>query len=372
MEHDVNLMLTDKLKSFWETVLTSRKKRAYSSSAYQAHEVDEGAHDIEDEVEIELVRVGYRTIESDKFDRLFKYCVLVALLLHFALVAAVPYFQHLAQPKSLLRPGEKVTQVRLVEPQDLEKAPEPPPKEASAISDRDHTAAKERLPKIPTAPKAPIGQMEATEQRMASLIPPVAPESPAKPNKENVEKEIPPEDLKKKSTSEKPVNLNRKHDKEQPQDSNRTPGAKRKNIDLRPTPQEIAKGLSQSPGATDFFPEGDVEEAVVDINTREDKFYSYMLHLKKKIEGVWVYPSSAAKSGLGGSLAVEFSIAKDGQLLYVNLLDSSGHTILDESALRAIKSAAPYFPFPPRLQAKKLRIRANFIYVTNNYLRNIM
>ncbi len=365
-------MLIEKLKSFWETISSRRKNSSSSSSAYQEHDVHDSEPDVADELEMEIVRVGYRTIESDKFDKLFKYCVLVALILHFALVAAVPYFQQLAQPKSILRPGEKVTQVRLVEPQEQEKEPEPPPRDASAISDRDHTAVKERLPKMPTAPKAPIGQMDASDQRMASLIPPAAPESPEKPKKEHVEKEIQAEDLKKKSSAEKPLNLNRKQDKEQPQDSNRTPAPKRKNIDLRPTPQEIAKGLSPAPGATDFFPEGDVEEAVVDINTREDKFYSYMLHLKKKIEGVWVYPSSAAKSGLGGSLAVEFSIAKDGQLLYVNLLDSSGHTILDESALRAIKSAAPYFPFPPRLQAKKLKIRANFIYVTNNYLRNIM
>ena len=85
-----------------------------------------------------------------------------------------------------------------------------------------------------------------------------------------------------------------------------------------------------------------------------------------------MYPTAAASSGIGGSLSVEFSIAKNGELVYVNLLDSSGHTILDESAIKAIKSAAPYYPFPPRLHAKRLRIRANFIYVTSNFLRNIM
>lgn len=365
-------MLIDKLKSLREAIVTRRKNSSGSRSVSQGPDLDESNPLIEDELEIEVARIGYRRIENDKFDRLFKYCVLVALLLHFALVVAVPYLQQLAYPKSMLRPGEKVTQVRLVESQEQEKAPEPPPKEASAISDRDHTAVKERLPKAPTAPKAPIGQMDAPDQRMASLIPPAAPDSPEKPTKEKAEKEPPPEEAKKRNSVDKPVNLNRKQDREHPQESNRPQSPRRKNIDLRPTPQEIAKGLSHVPGSTDFFPEGDVEEAVVDINTREDKFYSYMLHLKKKIEGVWVYPASAAKTGLGGSLAVEFSIAKDGQLLYVNLLDSSGHTILDESALRAIKSAAPYFPFPPRLQAKKLRIRANFIYVTNNYLRNIM
>jgi protein TonB len=214
--------------------------------------------------------------------------------------------------------------------------------------------------------------MDANDQRMASLVPPVAPENPTKPKKDTPEKQTMEEDLQKSSHPDKSASLHKKREKDPASELSRPQTPRRKNIDLRPTPQEIARGLSQAPGSTDFFPDGDVEEAVVDINTREDKFYSYMLHLKKKIEGVWVYPSSAAKSGLGGTLAVEFSIAKDGQLLYVNLLDSSGHTILDESAMRAIKSAAPYFPFPPRLQAKRLKIRANFIYVTSNYLRNIM
>jgi len=94
--------------------------------------------------------------------------------------------------------------------------------------------------------------------------------------------------------------------------------------------------------------------------------------LKQKIQGVWVYPSVAAKSGLGGALAVEFAISKDGELLYVNLLDSSGHAILDESAIKAIRTAAPYFPFPERMKAKRLKIRANFIYITGNYFRSIM
>lgn len=365
-------MIVDKLKSFWKNILSSRKKTTYYEPAPAvANEKDLGS-DIYDDVELEISQVNYRTVESDKFDRLFKICVVVALIIHFLLVAAVPYLQQFAQPNSFLKPGEKVTQVRLIEPQEPQKTVEPPPDEASAISDRDHTAKKEKLPKTPPAPRAPIGHMDAADQRMASLIPPSAPESPVKPEKEKVEKENQTDDLKKKSSVDKPANLTKKQETEPHQESNRMSRSKRKNIDLRPTPQEIAKGLSHVPGSTDFFPEGDVEEAVVDINTREDKFYSYMLHLKKKIEGVWVYPPSAAKSGLGGILAVEFSIAKDGQLLYVNLLDSSGHTILDESALRAIKSAAPYFPFPPRLQAKRLKIRANFIYVTNNYLRNIM
>jgi protein TonB len=163
----------------------------------------------------------------------------------------------------------------------------------------------------------------------------------------------------------KPAEPNHKPAKKEPSPRNRP-------SDLAPTPQDIINGLSSARSSPDFFPDGDVEEAVVDMNTREDRFYNYLLHIKQKIQGVWVYPSVAARSGLGGSLVVEFLIAKTGDLLEVKLLDSSGHAILDESAMKAIRSAGPYHAFPERLRAQRLRIRANFVYVTSSFYRSIM
>ncbi|MCX5872873.1 MAG: TonB family protein [Deltaproteobacteria bacterium] len=324
--------------------------------------------DLADGLETErLLLPSTLVIDQAETERILKYCIIVAFLLHFLLFFVVTRIVGLQPQNSLLKPGEKITQVRLVEPQEPWKTSEPPPKEAAAISDRDHTALKERLPKMPLPPKPPIGSMQEPPRRMASLAPPVAPEDLIKKKTES-----PEDDPKKANNQDRAQNKSRTLEKEV-SSSNSKPRDNRKNIDLRPTRSEIARGLSSSVGGpNDFFPDGDIEEAVVDINTREDKFFSYMLHLKRKIQGVWVYPTAAAQSGLGGSLAVEFSISKEGELLYVNLLDSSGHSILDESAMKAIKSAAPYYPFPPRLHAKRLRIRANFIYVTSNFLRNIM
>ena len=324
--------------------------------------------DLADGLEPErLVLPSTLVIDNAETEKILKYCIIAALLLHLLLFIIVTRVARLQPSHSLLRPGEKVTQVRLVEPQESWKDKEPPPQQAAAISDRDHTALKQKLPKLPLPPKPPIGSMQEPQKRMASLTPPVAPEDlvkqKAEPLEDEAKKPLPQEKFEKKArTLEKEVAPNNSKQRD-----------RKKKIDLRPTPSEMAKGLSRSfSGPNDFFPNGDVEEAVVDINTREDKFFSYMLQLKRKIQGVWVYPASAAQSGLGGSLALEFSIAKNGDLLYVNLLDSSGYSILDESAIKAIKSAAPYYPFPPRLHAKRLRIRANFIYVTSNFLRNIM
>jgi protein TonB len=301
-------------------------------------------------------------------DKILKYCIIASCVLHVALFTALPHMIQLAPTKSVLKPGEQATPVRLVEPPPEEKKPEPPPPHASAISDRDHTALRERRPKAPPAQTPPIGEMEPVEKRIASLPPPQVPNGLVKPKKETP----PREDSRKPSTVEKAPHKNHVKHAAPSQEHARLKSPRHRPVDLRPTPQDIATGLAPRGGSQDFFPDGDVDEAVVDINTRDSNFFSYLLYLKQKIQAVWVYPSVAAKSGIGGSLTVEFSIAKSGQLLGVNLLDSSGQAILDESAMRAIKSAAPYNPFPDRMRAKRLRIKANFIYVTSNFFRSIM
>ncbi|MGB6065938.1 MAG: energy transducer TonB [Desulfomonilaceae bacterium] len=308
------------------------------------------------------------SVLADGKDTILKYCIIASCVLHIALFTGLPHMSNWAQTKSLLRPGEKVTPVRLVESPPESKKPEPPPQKASAISDRNHTALRQRLPKMLPAPKPPIGKMEPLQKKLAALPPPAVPEDLVKPKEEKRLKEDNPKPLAPDKHTYK--NRLKRTDPLDHRPLSRSP--KRVNVDLRPTPADIRRGLSPPGGSPEFFPEGDANEAVVDINTRDDRFFSYLIQLKRKIQAVWTYPSAAAHAGIGGSLTLEFSIARTGQLLGVNLLDSSGHTVLDESAMKAIKNAAPYYPFPPRLHAKRLRIRANFIYVTGNSFRSIM
>jgi periplasmic protein TonB len=308
-------------------------------------------------------------IYSEK-DKLLKYCIAASVILHLLLFAGVSRVPELAPTKAFLRPGEKVSQVRLVEQENKEPKSQVPPDNATAVSDRDHIALRERIPKRPPSSASSLGKIEPVEKRIAALIPPQAPEDLSRPNEEKKTKD----DRSKIPHDDKPPVHNKLKTKAPTESRQKQQDASHRKLDLKPTQQEqeIATGLASPGGPTDFFPDGDLEEAVVDINTREEKFFSYLLHLKRKIQGVWVYPSSAANLGLGGTLTVEFSIARDGELLYVNLLDTSGHSILDESAVKAIQNAAPYFPFPSRMRAKRLKIRANFIYITSNYFRRIM
>jgi len=339
------------------------------------------SHDPEDVEAEELAPVDYlppsasrmywagRLISPDK-DKLVKYCIAASIVLHVLAFAAVPHWLQVQPTKSQLRPGEKVTPIRLVESPKIPQKPEPPPEKASAISDRDHTAKVERIPKVPPVPKPPMGQVAPIEKRMASLTPPVAPEDLAGAKEERSKALEPP---KPSPNEDKAVRRNNQKAPDQDRPKQKKDQQRDREPDLRVTSKEMKTAFAPpSGGGADFHPDGDLDEAVVDINTREDRFFSYLLHLKRKIEQVWVYPSAAAHSGIGGSLTVEFSIAKGGDLLGVTLLDSSGHQILDESAMKAIRSAAPYYPFPPSVRAKRLRIRANFIYVTSDFFRRIM
>lgn len=337
-------------------------------SASDIDEIPLGESDVErDElVPCESIQGTLALGKSDSDDRTLIYGVVASLVLHVVTMALLVRSGSFVPTQALLRPGEKVTSVRLVEPPPVEKKIEQPPEKAAAISDRDHSARFERIPKQLPGSKPPLGRVEP-QQRVAALTPPVAPEDLVKPEKEKQKNGDPDKPdakerlLKKDPSKNKAVaSLDRKK------------SIRNLDVDLAPTPQEVAQGLSRPGAGQDFFPDGDPDEIVVDINTREDKFFSYLLHLKQKIQGVWIYPNDAARAGIGGSLTVEFAVGSDGRLLYANLLDSSGHNLLDQSALRAIQTAAPYYPFPPRMKTKRLRIRANFIYVTGNYFRRIM
>jgi protein TonB len=112
---------------------------------------------------------------------------------------------------------------------------------------------------------------------------------------------------------------------------------------------------------TDSFEDSDDDEPV-SLDTKEEKYASYFARIKHQIERVWVYPSDAAQRGIVGDLSLTFRISKDGNLMGVRLVDQSGYEILDLAALKAVKEAAPFYPFPTNIRRDKITILANFVY----------
>ncbi len=69
------------------------------------------------------------------------------------------------------------------------------------------------------------------------------------------------------------------------------------------------------------------------------------------------FPDEAVQMGWQGKLQVAFLVHCDGHVDGIRVLTSSGHNVLDQSAVEAIKRAAPY-PKSPR----KVEIRLPICY----------
>lgn len=78
----------------------------------------------------------------------------------------------------------------------------------------------------------------------------------------------------------------------------------------------------------------------------------YLNSWRRKIEtiGNLNYPAEARRQHIYGSLRLMVAILPDGSLKNVELLESSGHKVLDDAAIRIVKLAAPFAPFPDELR----------------------
>ena len=82
-------------------------------------------------------------------------------------------------------------------------------------------------------------------------------------------------------------------------------------------------------------------------------FAYYLDAWRRKVEriGQLNYPAEAKAKGLAGTLRLRVSIAADGALNDVRVVEGSGHAVLDAAALRIVRLAAPYAPFSPTMRA---------------------
>ncbi len=112
-----------------------------------------------------------------------------------------------------------------------------------------------------------------------------------------------------------------------------------------------------------YASKGPLKSKGLTFDAPEFKNRGYMRLLKDKIENIWKYPKEAARLGKSGDLYIHFSIKRDGRLGKVELIRTSGYRELDESAIKALKEAQPYWPLPDDWENDELNINGHFIYV---------
>jgi len=86
----------------------------------------------------------------------------------------------------------------------------------------------------------------------------------------------------------------------------------------------------------------------------------YMRLWRNRIEAIGnqYYPESSRRYGIYGDVRVLVAIGFDGRLLDTEVIQSSGHAVLDQAVLKIVRLAAPYPPFPPQMrqQADQIEI----------------
>ena len=89
------------------------------------------------------------------------------------------------------------------------------------------------------------------------------------------------------------------------------------------------------------------------LSTREAVDAAYLYDWRRRVEAVGnqYYPEASIRYGIYGSLRLLVVINYDGHLEDIQVLASSGFAVLDEAAIKIVRMAAPFAPFPAELRA---------------------
>lgn len=272
--------------------------------------------------------------------------LLISLLLHVILLAA--FFPLVSKVKENEKTAEKPKYIEITEvPIPKEKETEPP-RETKRLAERSHKAVEEKT------------RDDFTKKGAVASLPKTA-----------VEPKVQQKELKEPKAEKKTEDKGGKKVASLPREDAILPKTHEgeKEALQRLSKRDLFSSLPSvdtpsSAPQSDSLGERNVQkkEDTVDLDTTEFKYHSYFLKLKRQIEGVWNYPKESVMRGEQGELLVIFTIARDGRLEGVRILHSSLHPRLDDEAIRAIRVAAPYSPFPESWGLERLNVRAIFSY----------
>lgn len=287
---------------------------------------------------------------------------------------------------------EKPIQIRIVPPPATAppSTPEPVPQPAPQPLRRP-------IPKAPPAPPVRSGSSERElrgerigrpEGSGVSAVPRPAPEEAARPSPSiqgpvrPVPEAVPPPQVAARPTPETvplPVEPRREFREEPPPErSGLSLSGPPRDAFLPPAPTSPAPrsrpSLRDQIAGLDSGLMADIggpAKQTISLDDRRPRFLDYLARLKQRVMGEWTYPEDAQRVGVSGDLEIVFTLNPAGTLVYIQLTRSSGFPILDNEALRALKTVAPFEPFPPQMGGEPVNIVAHFIYPSfYRYRRN--
>jgi len=111
----------------------------------------------------------------------------------------------------------------------------------------------------------------------------------------------------------------------------------------------------------------------ISASTREYAYAAYMRAWVARVEriGNLNYPDEARSRALTGNLVLTVAVRRDGSIEQIDIIQPSGHNVLDQAAMRIVRLAAPFAPLP---EAKEdidvLHVTRTWQFLPGNVLRN--
>lgn len=268
---------------------------------------------------------------SNKYiEKAFLYLLVFSVLLHVAVFAL---FIFLPQEKKTIKQEPYMVELR-----DLPEQKAAPPKkekEAKRLAEKRERVAREMAPK--------------GEREVEKIAPPPARITPRQP--QIGERRMPqPAERGEAPLKEAPRGESLFKPKEQ-----KTPDLSK----LFPSPGKMAK-LEES-YRKKYGPE--VEEGETKfLNSDDILFGSFLRRFENAVYGVWRYPPEAARMGIQGVTPVKITFNKKGEIVNVEILESSGSKILDDEVLRALRQIGRIGSFPRNYDKDTFNLIAFFQY----------
>ena len=118
-----------------------------------------------------------------------------------------------------------------------------------------------------------------------------------------------------------------------------------------------------------------IEGEPIPLDSTNPKYSDYLDRVRRMIKEKWGYPCIKRPGDCEyktAQLSIEFGIAKDGHVPFVNVMRSSGFAVYDEYAVNAVKLASPFPPVPDSLSKTGFPINATFNYIVDSGLTNLL
>ncbi|HEX6833763.1 MAG TPA: energy transducer TonB [Rudaea sp.] len=110
----------------------------------------------------------------------------------------------------------------------------------------------------------------------------------------------------------------------------------------------------------------------ISANTKEYEYAQYQAAWVARIEriGNLNYPDEARQQQLHGQLVLTVALDRDGSVKSIDIIQPSGHKVLDDAAIRIVKLAAPFPPIPTSEKIDELHITRTWQFLPGDILRN--